>query len=237
MHPDDARRCGVREGEPTRLASVQGRMIARVRLSLGQRLGCVFAPLHWSDEFAGAGRVNALVAPHVDPLSGQLESKQTPVAVASYPAAWRGFARMRERVRVDRDGYWALGRGDGHWRQELGALAAPGAWGPQARAWLGDGGEWLAFRDPAAGRSRFARLTAGRLDGCLFVGDDLGEVSRSWLGGPFAAGRLSGCCRGVRRTDAPIPGRSSAPASASANDRLTRPSPRARPASKPLAPN
>jgi assimilatory nitrate reductase catalytic subunit len=166
-------------------------MVARVRVNAGQRRGCVFAPMHWSDEFAGAARVNALVAPNVDPISGQPESKQTPVSASPYAAAWRGFALTRERLALAHDGYWALGRGEGHWRQELAGLAAPAAWEVQARAWLGDGGDWLAFRDPAAGRYRFARLTDGRLDACLFVGSDVAEIPRAWLGGLFALETLS----------------------------------------------
>jgi len=191
MHPDDARRSGVSDGDLARLTSANGEMIARARISAEQRRGCVFAPMHWSDEFAGSGRVNALVAANVDPISGQPEFKQTPVAVAPYAATWQGFLLTRHRVRLDHDGYWALGRGESHWRQELAGFAPPSSWEARARAWLGEGEEWIAFRDPAAGRHRFALMTGGRLDACLFVGDDLATVSRAWLGGLFAAGRLS----------------------------------------------
>ena len=191
MHPDDARRYGVSEGALARLSSADGEMIARVRVSGEQRRGCVFAPMHWSDEFAGAGRVNALVAPHVDPISGQPESKQTPVAVAPYAAVWQGFILMRERPALAHDGYWTLGRGQGHWRGELAGLVNPPDWERQAKIWLnaGEGEEWLAYRDPGAGYFRFARLAQGRLEACLFVGAQ--AVSRSWLGGLFAEPRLT----------------------------------------------
>ena len=195
MHPQDARHCGVAQDGLALLTSAQGEMIARVRVSEEQRRGCVFAPMHWNDEFAGAGRVNALVAGHVDPISGQPESKQTPVKVAAYAPVWQALMLTRERRALAHDGYWTLGRGADHWRVELAGLAAPEDWEARARAWLGVGAqdEWLAYRDPAAGRFRFARLVEGRLEGSLFVGAQ--AVSRDWLGSLFALPSLSGRAR------------------------------------------
>ena len=118
MAGSEAEKAGVRNGDVVTyrqaLDSAQGEMIARVRVSAEQRRGCVFVPMHWSDEFASAGRVNALVAAHVDPISGQPESKQTPVAVTPYAARWRGFLMTRERMAPPGEGYWTLGRGEGH---------------------------------------------------------------------------------------------------------------------------
>ena len=191
LHPADARRYGVVDGELAEVASERGRMIARVRVSAEQRRGCVFAPMHWSDEFAAAGRVNALVAPHVDPISGQPESKQTPVSIAPYAAVWRAFLLTRERGATPREDYWALGRGVEHWRIELAGVFTPPSWDERARAWLGEQGEWITYRDAAAGRYRFARIFEGRLEGCLFVAPDLALPSRSWLGGLFGARELT----------------------------------------------
>ena len=195
LHPDDARRYGVTDGDLAELNSARGRMIARVRVSAEQRRGCVFAPMHWSAEFGSAARVNALVAPFVDPLSGQPESKQTPVSVAPYVAAWRAFLLTRERAAAPSEGYWTLGRGVEHWRMELAGPVAPASWDDSARAWLGEEGEWITYRDPAAGRYRFARISQGRLEGCLFVAPDLALPSRSWLGGLFATQELTGSDR------------------------------------------
>ena len=172
VHPEDARRYQLVDGDLGKLSSAQGEMIARVRVSSEQRRGCVFAPMHWSDQFGGAARVNALVASIVDPISGQPESKQTPIAVAPYPAVWRAFVLTRERLTASHDGYWSLSRADRHWRLELAGLAAPDSWDARAREWLGEtqGGEWITYRDAAAGRYRYARINQGRLEGCLFVG-------------------------------------------------------------------
>jgi assimilatory nitrate reductase catalytic subunit len=77
----------------------------------------------------------------------------------------------------------------------LAGLTAPESWDERAREWLGEQGEWITYRDAAAGRYRFARIFEGRLQGCLFVAPDLALPSRSWLGGLFAARELTGSDR------------------------------------------
>src|SRR3569623_2033244 len=79
LHPRDAARLGVREGTLLRLTSRWGAMFARAVLSEGQRPGQVFVPMHWTAQYAAHGRVDALVNPATDPLSGQPELKHTPV--------------------------------------------------------------------------------------------------------------------------------------------------------------
>ncbi|MDE3177254.1 MAG: molybdopterin-dependent oxidoreductase, partial [Pseudomonadota bacterium] len=194
MHPDDARRLGLADGALARLQSGWGGMVARVRLSPAMRPGAVFAPMHWSDQFAGAGRVNALVNPAVDPLSGQPESKHTPIRVAPYAARWHAFALSRRRPIATGEGYWVEGQGEGYWRQELAGDEPPADWQAWARQRLGADDpdcEWIAFHDAAAGRYRFAWVRNRRLEGCLFVAPDHRLPSRTWLAGLFASDELA----------------------------------------------
>ena len=194
MHPDDARRIGLPEGSLARLESAWGAMVARVRLSRGMRRGGVFVPMHWSDQFAAAGRVNALVNPAVDPISGQPESKHTPIRVEPYAARWHAFVLSRTEPKARGDLYWVAGRGDGYWRQELAGDALPADWRVWARERLaGDDPdcEWIAFRDAAAGRYRFASVKNRRLEGCVFIAPDHRLPSRTWLAGLFAGEELS----------------------------------------------
>ncbi len=46
------------------------------------QVGNIFAPIHWTDQFAYKGVVSAVIAPNVDAFSGQPESKSTPVAIS-----------------------------------------------------------------------------------------------------------------------------------------------------------
>lgn len=190
LHPRDAVRFGIRDGALLRLESQWGWMFARAVISAGQRAGMVFVPMHWNGQFASCGRVDALVNPETDPVSGQPESKHTPVAVAPYRPAWQGFILSRRRLHLPPLDYWVAARGDGYWRYELAHREAVADWSGWARALLCAEqpvrAEWVEYLDSAAGRYRGARLLAGRVDSALFVtpGDDLPE--RSWLCQLFA---------------------------------------------------
>ena len=194
MHPDDARRIGAFDGALVKLRSNLGSMIARVRISSDQRRGCVFTPMHWNGEFARDGRANALVHAAVDAISGQPESKHTPIAAEPYVAKWHAFALTRDRVAPPNAGYWVDGVGDGYWRRELAGDATPADWDLWAREQIGagdSGGEWIAYSDARVGHYRFALIDKGRLEGCVFIGGDHSLPPRQWLAGLFAQEALS----------------------------------------------
>ena len=197
FHPEDARQAGVDDGALARLTSPWGEMVARVAVTAEQRRGCVFAPMHWNGEFAGAGRVNALVNPATDPISGQPESKHTPVKAEAFLPKWHAFILSRQEIERPGAGYWVSGLSGNCWRMELAGDERPPSWRDWARAQLrvGPEVEWIAYRDPNAGRYRYAAVRAGRLEGCVFIAPDHRLVSRSWLSGLFAEPVLSSNAR------------------------------------------
>jgi assimilatory nitrate reductase catalytic subunit len=194
FNPEDARLADLVDGALARLSSSWGEMIARVSVTTEQRRGCVFVPMHWNEEYAGAGRVNALVNPATDPLSGQPESKHTPVKADPYTPKWHAFILSRREVLRPAAGYWAYGKAGTCWRLELTGDERPASWRDWARAQLGLEHaeiEWIAYRDPTAGRFRYAAVRDGRLEGCVFIAPDHTLVSREWLIGLFAADQIS----------------------------------------------
>lgn len=197
FHPDDARQAGVDNGALARLTSQWGEMVVRVAVTAEQRRGCVFVPMHWNGEFAGEGRVNALVNPATDPISGQPESKHTPVRAAAYRPKWHAFILSRQQIDRPAAGYWVSGLSGTCWRMELAGDERPPSWRDWARAQLrvGPDTEWIAYRDPNAGRYRYAAVRDGRLEGCVFIAPDHRLVSRSWLSGLFAEPVLSSNAR------------------------------------------
>ncbi len=81
---------------------------------------------------------------------------------------------------------------------ELAFDERPESWRDWAREQLALNGaeiEWIAYRDPGAGRYRYAAVQDGRLEGCVFVAPDHKLVSRSWLAGLFAEEPLSPASR------------------------------------------
>ncbi len=128
MHGRDAQRFQLQDGALARLSSRHGEMLARVQVGDEQRIGSVFVPMHWSDMFARSARVDALVAPVTDPISGQPESKHAPVRVVPCHQAWQGFVLSRERLALPQTNYCACTQGAGYWRHEIAGESLPENW-------------------------------------------------------------------------------------------------------------
>ena len=132
VQASDAQLYQLQDGGLARLTSRNGSMLARVQVNEDQRPGSVFVPMHWNDAFARSARVDALVAPITDPVSGQPESKHTPVRVEPYQPAWQGFVLSRARLDFADASYCVCSRGAGYWRHELAGEIAPADW----RSWV-----------------------------------------------------------------------------------------------------
>lgn len=196
MHPDDAARYGLTAATLAELTSPHGRAILRVLISDRQRLGVVFAPMHWTDQQSSAGRINTLIAGQTDPVSGQPELKAAPVKVMPFPAAWYGFAVLRTKPAGIDASYWALARVADGWRVELAGAREPDDWVTYARRLFSVDAEadFVVCEDVARGRYKFAVFDGEHLDGALFVGREPVDVARSWViekfTGQFADARV-----------------------------------------------
>ncbi len=192
IHPVDALSFGVSENVLARVHSRWGEMIVRVRTNPEQQPGNVFVPMHWGSPLAPRGRVNAAVNPEVDPVSGQPESKHTPVRVQAYRPCWHGFLLSREAIDPPAVEYRVSVRDRECWRYELAGETAIDNWPAWARGLLGDqtGWEWLEFADAGTGRYRGAVLVDGRLHACLFVAPTHELPLRGWLAGLFTQPEL-----------------------------------------------
>lgn len=92
-HPADI--SGVAAGDLLRVASSHGWLLLRARPDALQPRGSVFVPMHWNSLFSQQARVGALIEAHTDPLSGQPESKQMPVNIRRWPAAFQAELFIR----------------------------------------------------------------------------------------------------------------------------------------------
>ncbi|TXS55051.1 molybdopterin oxidoreductase family protein [Streptomyces sp. t39] len=77
LHPQMAERLGVAEGDPVAVVSRRGRAEGPARVTNGIRPDTVFMPFHWP----GAGRVNTVTNPALDPTSRMPEFKVCAVRV------------------------------------------------------------------------------------------------------------------------------------------------------------
>ncbi|MDJ1156995.1 molybdopterin-dependent oxidoreductase [Chelatococcus sp. SYSU_G07232] len=210
LAPEDAGALGIAPAALVSVTSPRGLIVARALVTERQRRGSVFVPIHWTDQFAGNARVDALVAPVTDPLSGQPELKASVARVAPWPATWYGFALATQRPDDMPADYWALARTGRGWRMELAGLDRPADWEALARVLLDDRkGEGLAFAsycDATAGGFRALAMRDGRVVGLLIAAREPVTASRDWLCSSFAAeepvdvlgflaGRPGGGCR------------------------------------------
>ncbi|HRZ89663.1 MAG TPA: molybdopterin dinucleotide binding domain-containing protein, partial [Spirochaetia bacterium] len=76
LHPEDARRIGVGDGDRVRVTSRRGGLVTRARSSEEVREGEPFMPFHYE-----AARVNILTRDELDPSSKIAPFKNTPVRV------------------------------------------------------------------------------------------------------------------------------------------------------------
>ncbi len=89
LHPEDALRLGIAEGDPVEIASRRGRAVLPAVVTDRVAPGGCFAPFHWNDLFGAELCVNAVTNDAVDPLSFQPELKVCAVALtkSAVPAA------------------------------------------------------------------------------------------------------------------------------------------------------
>ena len=187
IHPDDAETLGLAAGALAHVASRHGSVIVRVAMASSQRRGEVFVPMHWTDIYASRARIDSLVGAHTDPVSGQPESKFTPVAVRALEASWHGFAVSTQPVNVPDVAYHAFAPAKNGYRIELADYSSPSDWDEFVVELFGESAlpedDLLTYRDVKAGQYRFARLREGRLVSALFVSQVPLTVSRSWAVG------------------------------------------------------
>ncbi|WP_136253453.1 nitrate reductase [Onishia niordana] len=194
VHPDDALAAGVGDAQLARLKGANGDYLGRVRVAKGQRPGEVFVPMHWTDRFSKRARMGGLLEAHLDPLSGQPESKHGAVALTPLAPAWEATllvaddlattsawceaARYWARIPLDHAERWQLAGGK--------AGEAPGDWLSRLRDWL-PVAPTLWCDDPARGRLRAAGVADGRLCWWLMVGPPAELPGLGWLDACFAA--------------------------------------------------
>lgn len=186
LHPEDAASAGIAAADLVEVKSPHGVAIVRAQVSARARKGSVFVPMHWTDQFASKGRIDAVVSADVDPVSGQPGSKFTPVALCKVSFDWYGFAVLREKPGSLPTGYWAIAPAPGGWRVELAGNKQEDLIG-LVQSLLGKDAELLSFEDAGLGLQRIAGWTGETLAGACFFGPDPVSVSRQWACGLLTA--------------------------------------------------
>lgn len=217
IHPRDAKKLGLQPADLVKLSNPLGQAILRARITTDVQPGDIFVPMHWTGETAPTARINALVQPVVDPVSGQPDSKASQVTAHRLQATWYGFAISNKAMQLgprqdttqqsDRAcAYWAQARTTTGFRAELAGLTYVANWEGYARQLFNlPDAELQQLTDKRRGRTRLALHQNGEVQAALFVAPEPVAVMRDYLVGlpGTAAPQI---LTGVTPADQPDPG-------------------------------
>jgi assimilatory nitrate reductase catalytic subunit len=189
LHPSDAAAHGISDGGLVRVESAHASMVMRADVDEAMRQRDVFAPMHWTDQFASSGPAGRLVHAVTDTVSGQPDLKRTPVRIAAIAEAWRGrLVRQEEGApELSSSSWWSkvpLPRG---FAFEL------AGWSPLEKEIHAESvlrgllripreAELVTYSDRRKAIFRYAGVVQGRLAACLFFappGGDLNGIERA----------------------------------------------------------
>jgi assimilatory nitrate reductase catalytic subunit len=177
VHPQDATKLGITDGDLARISTPQGASIFRASVTDLQRPGEIFAPIHWTDRQSSGGRIAVLTRPLTDPHSGQPGFKMTPAQLAKVAVDWSGFLIAKQAPEAIDALYATRVRVPQGWLVEI---AGTGSTDGLVRKLL-PAGELVEAQDVRRGQSRFAVVSAGRLEAALYLSRTGALPSREWL--------------------------------------------------------
>lgn len=182
IHPRDAMDAGINSADLVEIESPLGKIVVRALVTDRQARGNVFVPMHWNDQFAGNARVDVLVLPVTDPLSGQPASKNVGVAMRRFQAKAYAFAVTAQKPAYLDCAYWAVAKADGGYRMELGFDTLPDDWTDWSRRVFGIPYdiEPIGYADQKGSHLRLAFFDGNRLLAAIFIADTPVAVARNW---------------------------------------------------------
>lgn len=127
LHPDDAANMGLNYGDIVEIGNGDGRKLLRALVSDRTPKGQLFAPMHWTRQNSGAGWVNGLTQPVVDPVSGQPALKSCTVTASKFEAKWYAFAASVSQMNPSPQ-YAAIARSLTGWQAEFAGTDVPSNW-------------------------------------------------------------------------------------------------------------
>jgi assimilatory nitrate reductase catalytic subunit len=206
INPADAEALSIRRTSLVRVENRHGSALLRALVTDRQPRGQVFVPMHWTDQFASNGRIDALVTGKVDPVSGQPALKMARVTLSPAHVRIYGFFVSRARPALTAD-YWAVAEAAGGLRGELAWFEEPRDWEQSIRASFGlteDAALNTVF-DRTSGRRAYVAVENGRLAFALYLAPDPVLVSRQWVVSQLAREDVDGPALLAGRPGADVP--------------------------------
>ncbi|QOW45479.1 MULTISPECIES: nitrate reductase [Acinetobacter] len=200
IHPNDALKYGLKDGELVEIKSAWGNCVLRAVVSENIRRGQIFAPIHWNDQFASDARIGKVVNPVVDAISGEPEFKHTPIIIHPFYTQWQGVFYVRHgfehlvKNSIENTVWWTKIQTSKAVRYELADRRRFNQTTERLKALLpfeDESFEWLNLEDQTAHISHTIILKDGILIASLYIAPKALLPDRDWISSLFKRERLS----------------------------------------------
>ncbi|MDN5511718.1 nitrate reductase [Acinetobacter sp.] len=200
IHPHDALKYGIKDGELVEVKSKWGNCVLRATVSDDIRRGQVFAPIHWNDQVASDARIGKVVNPVVDAISGEPEFKHTPVIIHPFYSQWQGVFYVRQgfekivQTSIENTVWWTKITTAKAVRYELADRKKFTQTTEHLKELLpfqDESFEWLNIEDQTAHISHSVVLKDGHLIASLYIAPKALLPDRDWVASLFKRERLS----------------------------------------------
>ena len=180
IHPEDATVLGIQDAALAMVTTGLAKVIVRALITDRVMPGEVFVPMHWTAQFSGMGRVDALVPSMTDPFSGQPAFKNVPVSIAPVVSERHWFAVLPQKPSTVGLDYWSLAMVEGGYKIEAAGSAM------QMKNWLVTNAltapsDIISVRNPVAGTGAYARFANGIVTGICHFASQPVLASRTWV--------------------------------------------------------
>lgn len=186
-HPNTAKFYDIKKDGLVEITSDWGKVVVRIDITERQREGEIFIPLHWNDQFSAKARIDAVVNPHVDPISGQPEFKHTPINIKPVKHTWFGFLLSREEYNVEDLSYWTKLREQDNWRLEFSDYDVKNISYFKSIIDGKNNFDWVEYHDEFIESYRYLFYDRSGIQGCIFIATQYENLpSRAWLSEQFS---------------------------------------------------
>jgi assimilatory nitrate reductase catalytic subunit len=184
IHPADAAAIGLVAGGLARVETEAGAVMLRAELSHAQRRGELFAPMHWTDQFAASGPVGRAIIASTDPHSGQPALKSSPATIHPVAERLHGLVLRREAGPLPPALHWVrmpVENGQVYRFSSQTTLPVGDALRTLLHALVPEaaGYDWLDIYDPGRQTVRAAAFDAGTLRAALFLAPEPDRLPRA----------------------------------------------------------
>lgn len=119
INPEDAKKLAIEDASIVDVKSLFGTSRLRALITDRVAISEVFVPMHWTNVYSSLGRINAMVHPIHDPVSGQPASKNQQVVLAPTDIKTYGYMVSRQKPSPLNHEYWAIAPAESGWKTEF----------------------------------------------------------------------------------------------------------------------